>query len=95
MMFLHNPDSFERQYGDVEWAPVSFPVAQDWFKYHNKLSYMYGDPPEIIFISMVSFRWSDSIWKGNIYIERWYIITTCFRWIILHIWQYNVTSTLL
>jgi hypothetical protein len=63
MMFLHNSDSFESQYGDVEWAPVSFPVAQDWFKYHNKLSYMYGDPPEILFISMVSFRWPDSIGK--------------------------------
>jgi len=63
MMFLHNPDSFESQYGDVEWAPVSFLVAQDWFKYYNELFYMSGDPLEIIFINMISFWWLDSIRK--------------------------------
>lgn len=33
------------------------------------------------------------IQQGNIYIERQYIITKCFWWIILHIQQYNITST--
>lgn len=42
---------------------MSFPVAHYWFHYHNKLSYMYSDPLEIIFISMVSFWWPDSIGK--------------------------------
>ena len=46
-----------------------------------------------LILSYLVFPYSFLMPQGNIYIERQYIITTCFQWIILHIWQYNITST--
>jgi len=56
----HSLDTSEGKYGNGGYISVSFPVDLECVPNSTRLSYMYGDPAEIISSSIMSFYRPDS-----------------------------------